>query len=414
MFQKTSPQKSFFEVNTMVPFALPADDWSNIYRDMVYPLIDEEKFRHLYKEDGGQPTKSIKAKVSLLIFMGLERLTWRSAAFQYSRRLDWLNATKTPIGSAILDHTTLFKFYQKLESDNTLRELFEDLTLSFAKHCGTSLKKQRTDSFFIHGWLQTLSRYGLFKETLRVFLQELNGNKPGLYEELKDKLTKNYIDKDFDLTEKDKDKAHQQVKKMAMDLYLLKEHFINHKQVSHYNSFDVLCKVFSQQCEVKEEESDAPMEIIIRDKPLGSEIISSPHNTDARYVKKGKQKVVGHKGFLTETCDKDNEVQFITDVETTTSTTSDSNELGNIQERLEESDMKPEEQNADAGFVNGKTILESKKNGIELEGPSSGRSQSFEKFNSEDRPIDVADFEIEIDEESKELSVITCPSKRIK
>jgi hypothetical protein len=73
--------------------------------------------------------------------------------------------------------------------------------------------------------------------------------------------------------------------------------------------------------------------------------------------------------------------------------------------------MKPEEQYGDAGFVNGKTILGSKKKEIELEGPSSGRSQSFEAYNSQDRPLDVADFEIKIEEEreSEELTVTACP-----
>ena len=103
-----------------------------------------------------------------------------------------------------------------------------------------------------------------------------------------------------------------------------------------------------------------PCEIVIREKPLGDEIISSPHNTDARYVKKGKQSVCGQKGFLTETCDKTNQTQFITDVEVTPATTSDVKELPVIQKRLEESCMRPVEQYTDAGFVNGQTILDSR------------------------------------------------------
>ena len=71
--------------------------------------------------------------------------------------------------------------------------------------------------------------------------------------------------------------------------------------------------------------------------------------------------------------------------------------------------MTPEEQYGDAGFVNGQTILESKEKDIELEGPSSGRSQSFERYNSEERPLDVGDFEVKIDEETNEVIVIACP-----
>lgn len=417
MFRKTSPQLSLFSVNNIVPHALPADDWSNIYRDKVYPLIDEDKFQHLYNAEGGQPTKSIKTKVSLLIFMGMEQLNWRMTEFQFPRRLDWLNATQTGLGAGTIDHTTLFKFYQKLESDDTVRELFQELTLKFAEYCGTSLKKQRTDSFFIHGWLRLLSRYGLFKETIRVFLEDLRRQKPGLYEEIKDSLSRDYVEKDFDLTEKDKDKANRQIEKMAKDLYFLNMTFRNHNQVKHYPSFETLSTILSQQCEVKvkvqeEDQSECELvEIVIRDKPVGDEIISSPHNREARYVRKGKQKVCGQKGFVSESCEESNQTQFITDVEVTPATTSDSKELVHIHERLEECNMKPNEQYGDAGFVNGKTILESKEKDIQLEGPSSGRSQSFESFNSEDRPLDVADFEVKIEEEIEELTVISCPNK---
>jgi len=98
--------------------------------------------------------------------MGIEKCTWRGAEFQFPRRLDWLTATTTPLGKAQIDHTTLFKFYQRFEDDDTARELFVELTDAFINACGTSLKKQRTDSFFVHGWLRVLSRYGLFKKTI--------------------------------------------------------------------------------------------------------------------------------------------------------------------------------------------------------------------------------------------------------
>ncbi len=313
---------------------------------------------------------------------------------------------------ALVDHTTLFKFYCRLDKDDKARTLFQELTLKFADACGTSLKKQRMDSFFMHGWLQTLSRYGLFKETIRHFLQNLRKQKPGLCGSVVKSLSRDYLAKDFDITEKYHEKAQRQIKVMAKDMYSLYETFINHNQVKHYESFKTLVKVFEQQCERVEDANGEKMEIVIREKPKGDEIISTPHNTDARYVKKGKQKVCGQKGFVSESCEETNKTQFIADVEVTPSTTPDVKELPNIQKRLEESDMKPCEQYVDAGFANGQTILDSQTNGILLEGPSSGRSQSFETYNAEDRPLDVADFEVEIEEEKKTLTVISCPKKQ--
>src|SRR4030066_720984 len=74
--------------------------------------------------------------------------------------------------------------------------------------------------------------------------------------------------------------------------------------------------------------------------------------------------------------------------------------------------MQPEEQYSDAGFVNGQTIVDSNERGILLEGPSSGRSQSFEKYQAGDRPLDIADFEVCVDEKNKAVSVLTCPGRQ--
>ena len=408
MFRKTSPQSTIFNINIYLPDALPADDWSYTYQQRVLPLIDEEKFRHLYSDSQGAPNAPIRTMVSLLIFMGNEQLTWRSVEYLFPRRIDWLNATQTPPGEAQIDHTTLFKFYQRLETDDTALELFLELTDAFAQACGTSYKMQRTDSFFVHGWLRTLSRYGLFKETIRKFLQALRKQKPDIYENIKGQLSIDYLEKDFDLTEKDKELVHRKISTMAQDLYRLKCAFENHEQVKKYETFKVLLKVLTQQCEIKQTAEKTP-EIILKEKP-DTDTISTPHNPEARYVRKGSQRVTGDKAFMTETCDPENKTQFITDIELTEATEHDSKQQADIQKRLIENGFKPEKHYEDAGFVNGQTIIDSKENGIELEGPTAGRSQSFEAYNAKERPFDAGDFDTTIDEQTNELNINQCPN----
>ncbi len=251
MYRKTDPQLSLFDIDNMYPGILLPKDWCRIYRKQIYPLIDESKFRDFYSDEKiGRPNKSIKTTISILIFMSIEKLTWREAEFQFLRRIDWLIATNTPLDkaqAALVDHTTLFKFYCRLDQDEKAKRLLPELTLKFADACGTSLKKQRTDSFFIHGWLQILSRYGLFKETTRVFLQNLRKHKPGLYDGVVKELSRDYLANDFDLTEKDREKAQRQINVMAKDMYLLHDTFVNHIQVKHSESFKTLARVFDQQ-----------------------------------------------------------------------------------------------------------------------------------------------------------------------
>lgn len=419
MYRRTSPQLTLTEPVFAFSGILPDDDWSFIYKEKVWPLIDEDLFKHLYVKEGGAPNISIKLKMSLLIFMALEELTWREVEFMYMRRIDWINATYSDFGDAFIDHTTLFNFYKQLEQDDAAYKLFVDLTEAFVKECDVSTKKQRVDSFFMLGWLSTLSRYGLFKETIRVFLQTLRKHKSGLYENIKGELSLDYLQDNFDLTEKDKDKTRGRIKEMANDLYLLKSAFENQQQVKHYETFSTLVQVFEQQCQIKSSSDDQEtsdkevVEVIIREKPEGDKVISSPHNTDANYTRKRNKAVVGHKGFVTETSAPENDVQFLTDMNLEAATHADANEIRAIEERLEDNNLKPETLYADAGFVNGTSILESEGKGIDLAGPSSGRSQSFEGFVDSNRPLDIADFQVEIHGETGGLSVLSCPEGHV-
>ena len=188
MFKKTTPQLSLFDPCVMFPSVLPPDDWCYIYRDKIYPLIDENQFKHLYDEHLGAPNKSIKLQVSLLIFMHTDRLTWRETADLLQRRLDWMIATQTPLDMARIDHSTLHKFYDRISNDEVVYDLFMKLTGQFILECRVSTRQQRTDSYFMDGWLAKLSRYGLLKETNRVFLQNLRKQKPGLYDTIRKEL----------------------------------------------------------------------------------------------------------------------------------------------------------------------------------------------------------------------------------
>jgi transposase len=69
MFRKSTTQSSLFDVAHYLKTALPENDWSYIYRDNILPLIDEDKFKHLYSQEKGRPNSSIKTMISLLIFM---------------------------------------------------------------------------------------------------------------------------------------------------------------------------------------------------------------------------------------------------------------------------------------------------------------------------------------------------------
>ena len=106
-------------------------------------------------------------------------------------------------------------------------------------------------------------------------------------------------------------------------------------------------------------------------------------------------------------------MQFILDVDVHQANHSDSNDQEPIQARLIENNFTPDQQYCDAGFVNGRTIMNSQKNGIAFEGPTAGNSQFFEHYNNKDRPFDAGDFKINIDPDAQTLVIESCPLDQI-
>ncbi len=78
MYKKSTNQLSLFDAGLYMKDALPENDWSFIYRDEIFPLIDEDDFKHLYSDGKGRPNEPLPKMLSLLIFMGMEKHTWRA------------------------------------------------------------------------------------------------------------------------------------------------------------------------------------------------------------------------------------------------------------------------------------------------------------------------------------------------
>ncbi len=51
MYKKTSPQLTLTEPAFQMSGILPKNDWSFIYKDKIWPLIDENQFKHLYSKE---------------------------------------------------------------------------------------------------------------------------------------------------------------------------------------------------------------------------------------------------------------------------------------------------------------------------------------------------------------------------
>jgi hypothetical protein len=145
----------------------------------------------------------------------------------------------------------------------------------------------------------------------------------------------------------------------------------NRKSFLRLPELEVLQTLFHQHFTVQASPQASQKVCLKEEADTGKDKIQSPHEPEARYSEKRGKSWVGYKTHITETANEKGEVNFITDITTTNSCEQDNETLSDIQKNLEESNLKPEQQFTDKGYVTGKNLSESDERNIQLMGEAS-------------------------------------------
>ena len=105
------------------------------------------------------------------------------------------------------------------------------------------------------------------------------------------------------------------------------------------------------------------------------ELIDNPHDPQARFATKRNQSWTGYKLHLTETAAEEAPA-LITDVTVVGAHSYDATALDAIQQHLEQRNLLPQTQLADANYVDGATLVESARRQVELLGPVAADNSS--------------------------------------
>jgi transposase len=132
----------------------------------------------------------------------------------------------------------------------------------------------------------------------------------------------------------------------------------------------------------------------LQTRPAGQvtgDVITSPHDTEARYGNKGSHEWIGYKLHVTETLDEDVGARFITDMTVTPAFIQDNTPVLDIQQRLIERQVPPAQQYVDQGYMSGANLQASLDQSIDLRGfIRDGNVTKPEGFRLPDFTIDVA------------------------
>jgi transposase len=362
---------------------------TNAYRqlgDRFNELFPEEVvFAPLYDTLGRGAIAPLLVAL-VIVFQILEKIPDRLAAEMVVSRLDWKYALHLPLAYGGFHWTVLHEFRHRLVEHDAERLVFDQVleklqALGLVKARG----KVRTDSTHLLGLVARLSQLELVTESLRVAVRAVVAVAPEWSgPALPASFCETYAERtsDYRLGHV---AAQQHLRQAGRDgVWLLAQIDRTAPQgVCELSEVAVLRTVLAQQFP---EGGDQPP---AAKRPMGREVIESPHEPEARCGTKRDQLWRGYKVQVTETCDADTP-HLVLDLEPTNALAPDSPELPQIQARLAAQDTLPGEQYVDEGYPSGKRFQESADRGITLMGVPPTGGQAADGFRQTDFQIDAA------------------------
>ena len=430
--------------------------WAEGFRRDIYPLLMamEPRFAPYYSPDHGAPNKPVATLLGLLILKEANDLSDREVVERFEYDVQWQYALETPTAEAHVARKTLHNFRRLLVRDAKVRPLFTALTDEIARRWKIRTTRHRIDSTQILSNMKLLTRLGLFVKTIERFLARLRRLDPTAVERLPKRFREDYLERQGYFADAKSSAAPHRLEQCARDVWYLIDRFRGEETVTALRAYQLLVRLFAEQCEVAgdqrdpdgvppvrvtvarealaeenevlAEEDEPPAEeadgvaavecagtegvvtapaaaaasgdvpvVIALKREVASDSLQSPSDPDATYSgHKGK----GYQAQLAETCHPDNPFQLLTVVEVEGAHESDMNAPGRIHQDLIDRGHTPKESFVDSAYVSGDNLLDAERNGIALIGPMSGKAPSGDKLS-------LAEFQFNDDRSA----VLTCP-----
>ena len=255
MFRRSSTQESLLEAQWTLPPEKAKrlrSSWADSFRREVLPRINEEPFRPFFKENNGQPNKSIRLLVAVHLLKERFDLTDEQVIESLEFNTLWHHALGLEAKDAHTCQKTLHNFRTLVIREKLGEALFIDMTAEIAKAAGISFARQRQDSTHVISNMAALTRLGLLVETMSHFLRELKREQQGRFDALPPMYAKRYLDREGYFADAKKEQARRRLPVAAQDLFRLVRRYESDEEVSALPSYALLKRVFEEQCKVVE------------------------------------------------------------------------------------------------------------------------------------------------------------------
>jgi hypothetical protein len=355
MYKKTNPQQKIFGVDTQLSSALRTRlkaSWAHFFRVEVLPILlkCEDQFDILYGKTG-RPNFSVARLLGLCLLQELNNFSDQQALDAFGFDIRWRYALDVSDDDAYLSRRSLVEFRRRLAAKDPdmklVRGVFAKISNAALNKLGLSASEQRVDSTHIISNIRTRSRLDLFSNTITFFLNSLDRAQFSRIPKPIEQWHTTDPEGWFGLGQT---QQRAKLEELARYIYELIAIFENDNEVKSTEPYQLLVRLFQEQCEIKKEtRSDAAnahnKEIQIKKKTDG-ESLQSPYDPDASYGHKG----TGYSAHITETCNNPGKTEIITDYEVHGAARSDIGKALDIVKRLDSAGLKPETLFADGGY----------------------------------------------------------------
>ena len=348
MYKRTSPQLKLFGVETQLSPSLRdrlESSWARLFRLEVLPILlkNEDRYAMLYGKTG-RPNFSVARLLGLCLLQELSNLSDQQALDAFSFDIRWRYALDVSDEEDYLSRRSLVEFRRRLAAKDPemklVRNVFDNIRDSAISKLGLSAGNQRLDSTHIISNIRVRGRVALFTNTLSLFLKSLDEGQLSRVPEAIQKWHSSESEGWFGLGP-----AEQKIKPEELAQYLYELIVLFEKDLASSESYQLLNRLFSEQCEFAKDNSSDSSKVQVKKKSQGA-ALQSPYDPDASFGHKGP----GYSLHIAETCNNSGKNEIITDYEVHGAARSDIGKALSVIERLDAAGCKPATLFADGGY----------------------------------------------------------------
>jgi len=330
------------------------DSWAGLFQQKILPELPVNSLRKHYHQCNGRPTKELYSMMGLMILQQMHDFTDDQAVEQFCFNIQWhyaLNITNFSDAASYVSHKSLWTMRDHLSTDESYNEIFDIALQTLAKLFKTDLSNQRMDSVHIKSNMRNLGRIGLFVRTIKKFLTNLRRQHRGLFDQLDATLTRRYLSKKeeslFAMVKPSE--STRTLDQLAEDVLILIQRFASVSSVHDMKSFQLLTRLFKEQCVVAEDKTGSTKQKAVArpNREVPSDSMQNPSDPDAGY---SSHKGQGYQVQVVESYSDgdDKQLSLITHVAVESADCHDAGSLLPALENLKQRNMCPKQMLADS------------------------------------------------------------------